>query len=248
MSYIINKFSGEQLVVLEDGTIDTSTSINLVGRNYVGYGEAQNENFLWMLENFANDAPPSRPLVGQIWFNTTDNAAYAYNGTTWSPIGSAVVSSTAPTSPNVGSLWVNSAAKQLSIWTGSAWSFIGPEAVAGFGNTRARSVSVDDSLGNPKPIIIIETDGTPIAICTSTAFTILPDFSITGFSNNLVVGINLSSFAKINGDITGNSASTNRLYTPRNINGVPFDGQTNITIKSSTTNKLLKGADRKSVV
>ena len=44
MAYIINKFSGGQLVVLEDGTLDTSTSLGLVGRNYVGYGEIQNEN------------------------------------------------------------------------------------------------------------------------------------------------------------------------------------------------------------
>ena len=66
MSYIINRFNGTQLVVLDDGTIDTSTSLGLVGRNYVGYGETQNENFVFLLENFANSAPPSRPITGQI--------------------------------------------------------------------------------------------------------------------------------------------------------------------------------------
>ena len=79
MAYIVNKFSGAQLIVLEDGTIDTTTSLGLVGRNYVGYGETQNENFVFLLENFANDAPPSRPLQGQIWFNTTTNLTYAYD-------------------------------------------------------------------------------------------------------------------------------------------------------------------------
>ena len=241
MSYIINKFRGEQLVVLEDGTIDTSTSINLVGRNYVGYGEAQNENFVWLLENFANAAPPSRPLKGQIWFNTTDNAAYAYDGTAWNPVGSATVSSEAPSSPTTGALWVDSTADQLKIWNGSEWAFIGPEAVAGFDNTRARATSLDDTLGNPKPVIIMETDGRPFAICTSETFVIHPDFSISGFSNRLEVGINLSTTAKINGDITGNSASTDRLLNPRYINNVAFDGQSDITIKSSTTNKLVKG-------
>jgi len=73
MAYVINKFNGEQLVVLSDGTLDTTTSLGLVGRNYVGYGETQNENFVFLLENFANDSPPSRPLVGQIWFSTIDN-------------------------------------------------------------------------------------------------------------------------------------------------------------------------------
>ena len=76
MAYIINRFSGQQLVVLEDGTLDTSTSLGLLGRNYTGYGETQNENFLFLLENFANDNPPSRPITGQTWYNTEDNTIY----------------------------------------------------------------------------------------------------------------------------------------------------------------------------
>ena len=51
MSYTINKFGGEQLVVLEDGTIDNTTELSLVGKNYSGYGTIQNENFLYLLEN-----------------------------------------------------------------------------------------------------------------------------------------------------------------------------------------------------
>ena len=241
MAYIVNKFSGAQLIVLEDGTIDTSTSLGLVGRNYVGYGETQNENFVFLLENFANDAPPSRPLQGQIWFNTTTNITYAYDGTAWNPIGAAVLSATAPVDANAGALWLDTTANQLKIYTGSAWTFIGPEAVAGFGVTRARATSLDDSVGDPRPVIILETNGTALAICTSQAFTINPSNAVAGFENNLVAGINLSTTAKIKGDITGNAASADRLTTARTINGVPFDGQQNVTIKSSTTNKLVRG-------
>ena len=241
MAYIVNKFSGAQLIVLEDGTIDTSTSLGLVGRNYVGYGETQNENFVFLLENFANEAPPSRPLQGQIWFNTTTNLTYAYDGTAWNPIGAAVLSATAPADANAGALWLDTTANQLKIYTGSAWTFIGPEAVAGFGVTRARATSLDDSVGDPRPVIILETNGTALAICTSQAFTINPSNAVAGFENNLVAGINLSTTAKIKGDITGNAASADRLTTARTINGVPFDGQQNVTIKSSTTNKLVRG-------
>jgi hypothetical protein len=74
MAYIINKFDGSPLLVLEDGTLDTSTSLGLLGRNYVGYGETQNENFLFLLENFANNNPPSIPITGQTWFNKTTTA------------------------------------------------------------------------------------------------------------------------------------------------------------------------------
>ena len=44
MAYIINRFSGAQLL-LEDGTVDNTTDLKLIGKNYSGYGEAQNENF-----------------------------------------------------------------------------------------------------------------------------------------------------------------------------------------------------------
>ena len=241
MAYIVNKFSGAQLIVLEDGTIDTSTSLGLVGRNYVGYGETQNENFVFLLENFANESPPSRPLQGQIWFNTTTNLTYAYDGATWSPIGAAVLSATAPTDSNAGALWLDTTANQLKIYTGAAWTLIGPEVVAGFGSTRARATSLDDSVGNPRPVVILETDGIAFAICTAQAFTINSSNSVVGFENNLIAGINLSSTAKVKGDITGNAGSADRLSTARTINGVPFDGQQNVTIQSSTTNKLVKG-------
>ena len=46
MAYTIDRYSGVTLVVVEDGTVDQTTDIKLVGKNYAGYGEIQNENFL----------------------------------------------------------------------------------------------------------------------------------------------------------------------------------------------------------
>jgi hypothetical protein len=241
MSYIINRFNGTQLVVLDDGTIDTSTSVGLVGRNYVGYGETQNENFVFLLENFANTAPPSRPITGQIWFNTTDNTAYAYDGTQWNPLGSAVVSATEPPNTNTGALWLKTPINQLFTYTGTEWRLIGPEAAEGFASTKARSTTINDVNGTARPVIFLETNGVALAICTSAAFTINSGNSIAGFENNLQVGINLSTTAKINGSVTGNAATATQLQTARLINGVPFTGDVNITVKSSTTNYLKKG-------
>jgi hypothetical protein len=241
MAYVINKFSGQQLVVLDDGTLDTTTSLGLVGRNYVGYGETQNENFIFLLENFANTAPPSRPLVGQIWFNTTDDTAYAYDGTQWNPVGSATVSPSAPPNNNAGALWLKTPINQLYTYTGTEWRFIGPEAVEGFGSTRARAGSLDDNLGNPRPVIFLETNGTVFAICTAVAFTLNVNNSVTGFNNSLQAGINLAASAKINGSITGNAATATQLETARVINGVPFNASSDITITANTTNLLKKG-------
>jgi hypothetical protein len=241
MAYVINKFSGEELIVLDDGTLDTTTSLGLVGRNYVGYGETQNENFVFLLENFANTAPPSRPIVGQIWFNTTDNTAYAYDGAQWNPIGSAAISATTPTNSNAGALWLKTPVNQLFVYTGTEWRFIGPEAVAGFGSTRARADSLDNTVGDSRPVIFLETNGTVFAICTASPFVINPSNSVAGFSNVLQAGINLSETAKINGSITGNAATADQLATARLINGVPFNASSNITVTANTTNALRKG-------
>jgi len=141
MSYTIRKFNGTELVVLQDGTIDTSTSVALVGRNYTGYGELQNQNFVYLLENFANDAPPSTPVAGQTWFSTENNNLHVYDGTNWALVGTAVVSSDAPLNPPSGSLWLNSDENKLYCWSGE-WIFIGPENVALFGKTQAESTTL----------------------------------------------------------------------------------------------------------
>ena len=52
MAYTIDRYSGVTLTTVEDGTVDQTTDIKLVGKNYAGYGEIQNENFLHLLENF----------------------------------------------------------------------------------------------------------------------------------------------------------------------------------------------------
>lgn len=245
MAYIINRFSGVQLVVLEDGTLNTTTSLGLVGRNYTGYGEIQNENFLFLLENFANANPPARPLSGQTWFNSQTKNLNVYDGTEWKSVGSAEVSSISPLEAQ-GALWLKSDTQQLYVYN-DGWQIIGPEAVIGFNTTRTRSRSIRDTSGVSHPILEILVNGQVIAVTSTDEFSILPEDSPAGFST-LSKGINLSTVSDISGkvynligDLKGNSQSTTRLINPRKINGIDFDGQSDITIKSSTTNSLLKG-------
>jgi hypothetical protein len=240
MAYTINKFNGTELVVLEDGTIDTSTSLGLVGRNYVGYGETQNENFVFLLENFSNTAPPSRPLKGQTWFNSQNNLLYVYDGAKWAIVGAAVLSTTPPDGPSVGQLWLRTTDNTLHTWTPGGWAFIGPEAVAGFGTTRARSTSLLDTGGTARPVILLTVDGVVIGICSSIAFTIAASNAVEGFLD-LEAGITLSSLRKFKGSLVGNATSATFLENPRTINGVSFNGGSNITVKASTTNRLIRG-------
>lgn len=240
MPYTINKFSGAPLVVLEDGTLDTSTSIGLVGRNYVGYGETQNENFLYLLENFANAAPPSRPISGQTWFDTTTGLLNVYNGDRWAIVGSAILSEEAPVGPTSGALWLKESSNTLYVWNGATWEFVGPESAEGFGVTRARSTTLNDVDSNPYPVILFTVNDEIIAISSQQAFTIDPNNPILGFST-LAAGITLSTTKTVKGSLTGNADTATRLLSTRTINGISFNGTQDITIKSSTTQKLNSG-------
>lgn len=83
MAYTINKTNGQQLISLLDGTINDKYQVKLVGKNYINYGTAQNENFIYLLENFANDIAPLYPLSGQLWYNTSSNSISYYDGSTF---------------------------------------------------------------------------------------------------------------------------------------------------------------------
>jgi outer membrane lipoprotein SlyB len=115
---------------------------------------------------------------------------------------------------------------------------VGPETVAGFGNTRHVSTIIVDSSGNDIPVIQTTINDTVISVIADRSFT--PLTPITGFTS-FVKGINLSSTAIINGNISGSASSAATLTTPRNINGVSFSGAADIIIKASTTFKLIPG-------
>jgi len=77
MAYTIVKSDGTTLTTIADGTINTtSTSLGLPGRNYAGYGQTLDTNFVHQLENFADTTPPPNPLTGQLWYNTNANTLY----------------------------------------------------------------------------------------------------------------------------------------------------------------------------
>ena len=239
MAYAINKFNGEQLIVLDDGTIDTSTSLGLIGRNYIGYGETQNENFVFLLENFSNNAPPPRPLTGQCWYNSVNKQLSVYDGTTWRPVGYATRSTAEPELPSDGELWL-SGNNQLYVYGNNTWNFIGPESVSGFGTTRAKSTTLLDINNSSYPVILLLVNNATIAICSEVGFTINPSNAIVGFST-LIAGVTLSTSYKIKGNLEGNATTATFLENIRTINGVGFNGGQDITIKAATPAKLSRG-------
>lgn len=133
MSYKINKTNGTLLTTVADGTIDNTTDLTLVGKNYSSYGEIQNENYVKLLENFSNNKPPLAPLSGQLWWNTSKKELQVYDGIAWAPIQTSLTSpgAYAPTAVEIGDLWWDSVNKRLNVFNGIDFTAIGPVLVVG---------------------------------------------------------------------------------------------------------------------
>lgn len=87
MSYEIRKSNGELLTVVNEGVVDNTTDISLIGKNVSNFGLHQNENFIKLLENFSNEQPPDNPINGQLWYNSDNSTLYVYNGSTFDLVG-----------------------------------------------------------------------------------------------------------------------------------------------------------------
>ena len=220
MTYPINKTDGSALItptmplgVLQDGTLDTSTGVTLIGRNYPSYGEIQNENFIKLLQNFANSQPPSVSqnalllLPGTLWFDTANNILNIYDGTEFIPASQRIVSSTAPIAKNVGDQWYDSTNQQLRSWTGTEWDLIGPSYKASQGKSGAFVETVTDTLGATHTVVSEYVKNIPVTVTSiDSVFTIntAVSTSYTSFTT-IQPGLNLASNVILHGTATNSN-------------------------------------------
>jgi hypothetical protein len=203
MPYTINRYNGTVVTTVADGTVDTTTDLKFIGKNYAGYGEIQNENFLFLLENFSNPNPPSKPLSGQVWYDSTNSKLKFYDSNKWRTTGGAEVSPTQPTGLTIGDFWFDTANNQLYAWSatggennGPGFVLVGPQGVAGSGTTQMISRSVKEAGSNATHAIIEARVGTGIGTY-QTVYVISPDSTFTLDSTNTITG-----FTKIHQGLT----------------------------------------------
>lgn len=179
MSYRLNKTNGELLVDLVDGQIDaSSTDLTLVGRNYKGYGEAFNENFIKLLENFAKTSAPSAPLVGQLWYDTAEERLKIYTGETFRSASGAVISQTQPNLV-AGDLWIDSFNNKLYFFDGTDIVLVGPQYTAAQGKTGTEAFTILDENGQDQTVLYLYINGILSGIYSRTQFR--PRINIVGF-------------------------------------------------------------------
>jgi len=171
MSYQLNKTDGTLLLDLIDGQIDTaSTNLTLVGRNYSGYGEYFNENFIKLLENFSNTAAPSNPLTGQLWWDSTDQRLKVYNGTVWKSSGGPIVQNTRPQMV-AGDLWIDNLNNQVYAFDGTDLMLMGPQYTESQGKSGFEIGSILDQQSRSRTVTNLYVGGTLSAVISAIEFT-----------------------------------------------------------------------------
>jgi len=215
MAYQVDKFNGTFLTSVEDGTIDTTTDIRFVGKNYAGYGEVQNENFLHLMEHFANTTSPPKAVPGQVWFDSGNKKLKFYDGTKWKAANGAEVNSTAPTDLEAGELWWDTSAKQLYTWSGSEFILIGPEASPDLGASSVVAQVVKDTTNTNHTILKMVTAGKTVGIVSQTEFTlnstINPIDDFTEIKKGFTIAKTNSSGVSTDYIYWGNSSNSLRL-------------------------------------
>jgi len=249
MAYTINLTDGTVFATIADGTVNNTSSMILVGKNYAGYGEFLDENFIHLLENASNTTAPPAPLTGQLWWDKTNTLLKVYNGTIWKTISAATSSATQPTGNVTGDLWYDSTNQQLKVYTGTSFIVVGPAFTSSEGTAGAIPGTVNDSGGAPHYITSLYVNNNQIAIVsqdaaftpaapTNTNFpTIYPGVTVTKsasgtFAGNVVNTGNLTLTA--GGATTATLTSTGaNVAGYANITGNITGG--NITISGSAT-------------
>jgi hypothetical protein len=259
MAYTITLTDGTVFATIADGTINTDSSMVLIGKNYAGYGDFLNENSIHLLENGSNTTAPSAPLTGQLWWDKTNSLLKVYNGSIFKTISAATSSPTAPSNNVVGDLWFDTVNQQLKVWTGAAFLVVGPAFSSAQGTSGAIPETITDSVGATKFItslfvnnnrVGIVFDGasfTPQASLIATFPTIFPGITLTttnsptfaGTANNASFLNSLTSSQFMRSDT---NTSTTGILRVLNDSGL-FVGTGNALSITETGNDALVRSD-----
>ena len=217
MSYQLNKTDGTLLTDLIDGQIDTnSTNLVLVGRNYTGYGEAFNENFIKLLENFSNSAAPSNPLTGQLWWNSTDQRLQVYDGSVWKSSGGPIVQNTRPEMV-AGDLWIDNLNNQVYAFDGTDLMLMGPQYTESQGKSGFEIGSILDGQSRLRTVTNLYNGGTLTAVISAIEFT--PIYAqrvlglVTAANPNGIIRVGYNIIDTANFKYRGTADSANALVT-----------------------------------
>lgn len=229
MAYSINKTDGSILASVADSQIDQfSTSLTLIGKNYSGFGEALNENFVKILENFANTESPDNPIRGQIWFDSSELKLKVYNGAAFVPVSSATIADSQPLNLGAGDLWFDDVNKQLFFYDGANLILLGPDYSETQGLSGLKVTNVLDTLNQNRVVTILYTNGILLGIFSKDSFT--PRLAIPGFTGTIRPGFNAGTLDGIKFYVTSSDSDQ--------LGGVPAESYVRVDTDNRITGQL----------
>jgi len=264
-NYVIKTVRGTEIVVNEGSVNLDSTSLVFVGKNYAGYGAIQNENFLHLLENFANNTKPQSPITGQLWFDTSSNRLkYCYDGdlNKFTNVG-VIVSATQPDTTELrdGDAWWDTSAaprKLFKVWNGTSFDVVGPFSPSEEAATGSELLTIiEDGTGVPKTVIGLKDSSSIefLAIISGySTFSVDPADPMYSQFTQIKQGFNVNSAvlnflfdgtsAKVENSVTFNASGSGAS------SGSSFNGAQNLTISHNSIGAqalLVSGTNIKTV-
>ena len=242
MAYTINLTDGTIFAVVADGTINTDSSQTLVGKNYAGYGEFLDENFVRLLESAANTSAPGAPLTGQLWYDKTNNIIKVYNGTIFKSLSGAIASGSQPTSNVSGDLWFDTTNDQLKVYNGTSFITIGPASTSGQGTSGAIVTTITDNVASDHVVVQMFVNNVIVSIFSKDA-TFTPAAAISGFAT-IGPGLNMSTTVS-NAVFNGTASNADTLDTLNSTSFMRSDAATsnNTSVSILADTGLYVGAD-----
>lgn len=195
MPYSINFSDRENKtpITVFDNESNTDTSLAFPGRNVSGYGQIIAENFVRLLENFANTTAPVNPVEGQLWYDSDNGVLQVFDNVSWKDASNIQKGPAEPSveQSRVGELWVDTTNQQLRLFTGARWLLIGPSESSLDGLRYGASVETLVDVDNiNRSVITFYVADVPVLIISKDSF--IPKISLSGFGF-IRSGINIAT-------------------------------------------------------
>ena len=214
MPYILKKTNGTTLTTVQDASIDNSTSLVFVGRNYSGYGQPVEENFVKLLENFANTTQPTSPIQGQLWFNnnlSSRRLMVSYDGTNFRDVANVPTGTSAPSPATTGDLWWDTENNQLKVYDSISDTWTTSQPNGGAGSSWDFSRILDSTLVDQNAIKgLIGT--TPVLTISDSNYTVDTGSSLSTRFPIIKKGINLPNANPVTGSSAASTSSGYLLW------------------------------------
>jgi microcystin-dependent protein len=218
MPYNLRNFDGRAFTTIADGVVDQqlTSSLNLVGKDVVSYGTYQNDNFLWLLENFSGTIEPVNKIQGQIWFDKNTNVMKPkiYDGFQWKSFAMNYVQESEPQRTVEGDLWFNTETEQLFAKGTSDYVLIGPQKIPGYGVTNWDSTLVQDTALELHPSIIAYVNGEIVGVISTDSYDVNSSEAV--FQSGITKmgkGVNLIPGGRVLGDFQYTEGYNDEIIT-----------------------------------